>query len=539
MAPGEERSAAIRDWAQALGDHKVAVDDTALDRYARTTQDRGTRPCCILHPSATEDVQKTMRIASKHHVSVYPISCGKNWGYGDACAPTDGAAILDLSGMNRIVEFDANLAYAVIEPGVTQQQLYAFLQENAPGLWLDCTGAGLGASLVGNTLDRGFGHTRYGDHFLSACGMEIVLADARVLNTGFGHYADARAAHIFRYGVGPFLDGLFCQSNLGIVTKLGLWLMPKPDAFTFFFVRVDQQGGLPEIIDRLRPLRMRGILESAVHIGNDLRVISAAGRYPWDLAGGVTPLPELVRARLRKSRGLGAWNVGGALTGTRGHVRASKRALRNAVGPCGRLTFVDDKILALGEFAARRLAGIGLHGLERKLEPLKPNYGLLKGMPTDEPLLGTQWRLRRPPEGGAGDPLDFGCGVMWVSPVLPMTGEDAKRVLEITEPVFDQFGFEPLATFTLINERAIIGILNVVFDKADAEETARAVACYDALFDGLMNAGYIPYRTGPRGMPKLRREDDVFWQVAAQIKRALDPNDTIASGRYLRPQRDH
>jgi len=533
---GRAVNAAIQEWIEALGAANVLSDEVTLERYARTTQHQGTRPMCVLFPRSTSDVRAAVRIAVTHGVVVYPISRGQNWGYGDACAPTPGAAIIDLSRMNRIIEVNTELAYAVIEPGVSQQQLYDYLRERRIGLWPDSTGAGHDASFVGNTLDRGFGHTRYGDHFLSACGMEVVLADGRVLNTGFGHYPNARAERVYRYGVGPFLDGIFCQSNLGIVTQIGIWLMPEPEAFSFFFVKVDRDENLGPLIDSLRPLRMNGTLPSAVHIGNDLRILSATGRYPWKEAENRTPLPDAVRKRLREAGGVGAWNVGGSLTGTRGHVRASRKALRRAVGSLGKVVFVDDAKLALGEFAARCLASVGLgKRLRTQLQALRHNYGLLKGIPTDEPLLGAQWRLRHPPETGAMSPLDAGCGLMWISPALPMTGRDAATLLQIAEPILAQFGFELLITFTMITERAMIAILNVVFDKAEQSEANRAHYCYDALMDALIAGGFIPYRVGLHGMPKIRQDGDVFWEVAAQIKRALDPSDIIARGRYVPP----
>jgi 4-cresol dehydrogenase (hydroxylating) len=238
MAGREQLDAALVEWRTLLGEDGVAPDEEALNRYARTTQPAGTRPCCVLYPDSTEAVQETVRIAAAHGAGLYPISRGRNWGYGDACAPEDGSAIVDLSRMDRILEIDAELGYAVVEPGVTQQQLYEELQRRAPGFWMDCTGAGRGASVVGNALDRGFGHTPYGDHMRTSCGLEVVLADGRVLHTGFGHYAGAKAARVFPYGVGPWLDGLFTQSNLGIVTKLGLWLYPEPEAFRFFYIKV-------------------------------------------------------------------------------------------------------------------------------------------------------------------------------------------------------------------------------------------------------------------------------------------------------------
>ena len=525
---------ALHGWERALGAANVATDAATLNRYARTTLEQGTRPFCVLYPHSTDDVRAVVRIAAEQGIVVYPISRGRNWGYGDACAPAPGAAIVDLSRMDGILEVNTELGYAVIEPGVSQQQLFDYLQSHDTGLWLDCTGAGRDASIVGNMLERGFGHTRYGDHIATSCGLEIVLADGRVFDTGFGHNANARSERTYRYGVGPFLDGLFTQSNLGVVTKMGVWLMPKPEAFSFFFIKVDRDENLIPLVDCLRPLRLAGILQSAVHIGNDLRILSASGRYPWVEARGVTPLPEAVRLKLRRAGGIGAWNAGGSLTGPAAHVRASRKMLRRAVGSLGKVIFVDDVKLASGEFAARCLNAAGLGSrLRAQLQSLKHNYGLLKGIPTDEPLLGAQWRLRHPPTDGVNNPLDAGCGLIWVSPVLPMTGRDAAALLAIAAPILEQYGFDLLVTFTLITERAMIAILNVAFDKADAAETVRARACYDVLADTIYTAGYHPYRVCLHGMPRLRQEGDVFWEVADQIKQALDPKDIIARGRYI------
>src|SRR3546814_5448318 len=107
-----------------------------------------------------------------------------SWGYGGACPGTAGTVILDLSRMNRIREVDPALAYAVIEPGVTQGQLSEHLRAQGIALWPDCTGAGPDTSIVGNILDRGFGHTPYGNRAQYISGLEIVLADGRVLRTG-------------------------------------------------------------------------------------------------------------------------------------------------------------------------------------------------------------------------------------------------------------------------------------------------------------------------------------------------------------------
>ncbi len=523
---------AIEAWAQVLGAEHVRADDAILDRYARSTAPTGTRPLAVLYPESTEQVRQVVEIAARFGIPLYPISKGRNWGYGDACAPTEGQVILDLGRMNRIVEVNTRLAYAVIEPGVTQGQLSDYLREHKTGLWVDSTGAGRDASLVGNTLDRGFGHTRYGDHFLTTCGMEVVLADGRVLQTGFGHYANAKAARVYRYGVGPFLDGLFAQSNFGIITRIGLWLMPEPEAFCSFYFSAPNDGDLADVVDRLASLRQQGLLQSAIHIGNDLRLLSARMRYPWQRAGGKTPLPRELRAQLRRECGIGAWNAGSAIYGTRETVAATKKAVRRVLARY-HPRFITDRTLALGEGVIRLLNRVGAgRKLREMFEIGKPVYELLKGVPSDEPLRGTAWRVRDPDPGKAVDPLDAHAGLMWVSPVVPATGEAASEVMRIIEPIYEKHGFEALVTFTLITERAMCGVTNLAFDKREADEAARAAACYDELMNTLMNAGYIPYRTGPAGFEKLARNSSVFWDVVRQLKQTLDPNNIISPGRY-------
>ncbi len=528
---------AVQEWRTVLGDDGVAADAETLTRYGRSTAPKGTEPCCVLHPESTEQVQAIVRIAATHGVVLYPISRGKNWGYGDACAPTGGNAIVDLGRMNRIIEVSDELCYAVIEPGVTQGQFYQYLRDNHPNLWFDASGAGLEASLVGNTLDRGFGHTRYADHFATACGLEVVLASGEVMRTGHWHYEHAKTAQVYRYGTGPFLDGLFAQSNLGIVTRMGLWLMPKPESFTTFYLRMPDDEHLEQAIDRIRPLRLDGTINAALHIANDMRIISARGRYPWDQTDNIMPMPADLREKIRHDNGIGQWNVAGALSGSAGGVRAAGRALKRALGPMSRyLTFVPERRLIAAERVTAKLQPLGIATRLYELAiNIRPNFNLAKGVPSNEPLFGSRWRLREEPTTDSPDPLDANVGLMWLSPVLPMTGRDARAVMSIAAPILAEHSFDPLVTFTMINDRAMIAILNVVFDKRVPEDCDNAAAGYEEVSKALFDAGYPPYRTGPSGMKLLHSADDSFWDVATSIKRALDPNDIIARGRYIPP----
>src|SRR5579884_1111612 len=234
----------VDELTRTIGADKVRTDTAVREQYARTTGPRGTMPAGVVTPQSRAEVQAVVRAATRCGIAVFPISRGRNWGYGDACAPRDGNLIVDLSGMNRIIEVDAELAYAVIEPGVTQGQLVDHIDREGLPLMLDATGAGPDASIVGNVLERGSGHTPYGDHFATSCNYEVVLADGSVVQTGFGAYSGARAQHVYKYGVGPTLDGLFTQSNLGIITRMTVWLMPAPANFTMFVVALRQRDSV-------------------------------------------------------------------------------------------------------------------------------------------------------------------------------------------------------------------------------------------------------------------------------------------------------
>src|SRR5437016_2257455 len=151
-------------WEKAIGREYVVTDVQRLKEAATATFFSQQRIPAILFPQSRSQVQECLQIATGHSVPVYPISTGKNWGYGSRVPATTGCVILDLSRMNRILDFNEDLAYVTIEPGVTQQQLWDYLRERKSKLWIDATGSSPQAGLIGNAIERGFGHTPYGDH---------------------------------------------------------------------------------------------------------------------------------------------------------------------------------------------------------------------------------------------------------------------------------------------------------------------------------------------------------------------------------------
>lgn len=531
--PEADLEGAIRAWRAILGEDAVHTQEDARAVYARSTMSASRMPSCVLYPTTAQQAAAILQAASEFHAPVHPISKGKNWGYGDACPARDDVAIVDLGRMNRILEIDPVLGYAVIEPGVTQGQLYEAVREQAPGFWMDATGAGPDASIVGNILERGFGHTPYGDHVRTTCGFEVALPNGELMRTGMHHFEGARGAPVFPYGLGPMIDGLFSQCGLGIVTKAWVWLCPKPQAFRFFWLKVMDEDALVPLIEKLRPLRMSGVLNSAVHIGNDLRVLSATRAYPWDRTNNTTPLPSELRRTLRREGGMGAWNVSGSLTGTDAQVAGAARALRSAMGGMAKVYFLNDRRIALVQRAAALAGRVGKGAvLRRQVAALVPNYGLLKGIPTTHPLISTQWRLRNA-SGTPEDPRDSSSGLMWLAPILPIRGTDAHDLVTGLEAIFSDHGFDMPLSLTLLNERSMTAVINISYDQSVAGEGDAAQACYDAAMTFCREEGFVPYRTSLQGSVKYFDADDPYWQTVLRIKRALDPQGIVSPGKFL------
>ncbi len=529
-------AAALRDWSAALGAERVRTDDALLDRYAATTLPSAPRPLAVLFPRDRDQVVACVRGARATGVPLYPISRGRNWGYGDACPPRPGQVVLDLSGMNRVLDVDETLASAEIEPGVTQGQLADLLEARGGALWLDSTGAGPDTSIVGNILDRGFGHTPYGNRPLAVCGLEVVTGRGEILRTGFGHYADAQAHATFPYGLGPSLDGLFMQSNFGVVTRLRLWLMPRPQAYGLFVCSLPGDGDLEPAVETLRGLKLDGTLRSVVHLGNDLRLLSSL-QTARSLGLGSGALDASRRAALRGKAGIGAWTFAGGLYGEGDQVRTAGRRLRRLARARGwRFELVTGRTLAAADRLAplaRRL-GLARQALAR-LSAARGLYDLNRGRPSRGFLAGAYWRHRaglpeRFPEHA--EPALDDCGLLWLSPVLPATGPAARQLLELVEPLFAAHGFDFLVTFSTVNERSLAAVMTIAFDRTDPAEARRAEACYEACFEAVMAAGFVPYRVGIQSMPRLAEGSQGFWPTVARLREALDPDGIIAPGRY-------
>ena len=528
-------NSAVEEWRSVVGSDHVSVADPELRQAETGTYHTGNRVIAIVRPSNTREVRECVRIANRYRTPVYPVSAGKNWGYGSRMPAADNSVILDLRRMNRIHDFSEELGYVTIEPGVTQRQLQEYLAARGSKLWMDSTGASPDCSVVGNTVERGFGHTPYADHFATTCGLEVVLPDGTAIETGMSRFPNAHAGPTYRWGVGPFLDGLFSQSNFGIVTRMTQWLMPAPECFQAYYFKVTDQEGIADVINALRPLRLNGTLKSASHIVNDYKVITALAQYPFERMNNQTPLQGPIMDELRKELKIGPWNGSGALYGTKNQVAEARRLLKAALrGKAHQLVFLDDKKIKFASKFSKPFSALTGWKLDKMLALLRPVYGLMKGVPTDHPLLSTYWRKRTPPPAENMDPDRDGCGLIWCNSICPTEGAHARKVSQIATSIALQHGFEPAISITMLTERTLSNIISLTYDRAVPGEDARAFACYKALLAELAKQGYYPYRLAVGAMDAMQDGSD-YNRLLLTLKQVLDPNHILSPGRYLAP----
>jgi len=494
-------STALSELRTIVGEQWVFADEASVTPYRKSlVPDPGARhvPCGAVAPASVEEVQRILQVANRHRLPLWPVSTGKNMGYGSTTPATPGQMVLDLKRMNRIISVDPELCTALVEPGVTYQQLANYIAEHKLPLWIDVPTVGPIVGPVGNTLDRGVGYTPYGEHFMVQCGMEVVLADGQILKTGMGSTRNPSAWQSFKWGYGPYLDGIFTQSNFGVVTKMGLWLMPAPPVYKPFVVRHGKMADVSRIVDAMRPMRIANIIPNVVLMMSAAYQLAMFNRHDdiWDKPGVI---PEEVIAEAAKKAGLGMWNTYFALYGaTEVSIADSEKIVRQAFEAIG---------------------GEVLTAAEMGDNPYFHHHAtLMRGGLSLEEVGIARWR-------GAGG------GLAWFAPVAPAKGDESVGQVALAKQILGRHGFDYTSAFA-IGSRELHHIIALLYDRSDVDEHARAEACYRELVVGFGDKGWASYRTGVQAMDLVAQQYGAANRsVNARLKRALDPNGIIAPGK--------
>ncbi|HUQ51603.1 MAG TPA: FAD-binding oxidoreductase [Gammaproteobacteria bacterium] len=499
---------ALRAFAAAVGDEWVFSSDEDLalyrDAYSPLREEPDERVAsAAVAPATVEQVQAILRAANRYRVPLYPISTGRNLAYGGAAPVLSGSVVLDLKRMNRVLEVDEANAYALVEPGVSYFDLYRHIQDRGMKLMLDVPTPGWG-SAIGNALEHGVGLSPLRDHSAAQCGLEVVLADGSLLRTGMGAMPNAATWQQFKYGIGPHIDGLFSQSNFGVVTKMGFWLLPEPEAVRGLRVIAARHDDVAPLIATLANLVYSGVIDSTFSLRSP--VLHGTRDADFD---ALVAAPDGGAAadwdRYAAARELSFWQLDLSFYGPEALVD-----LRWAH------TLERFRALAGVRFANAPTYRFPMSAAER--EQVRDKQ--LLGIPSLEGFVAD----------GADGHVDF-------SVVVPMSGAAVLEALKVLGRVFAESQVDVgMGALTSFHARTLTFISSFPTRRDDREANRRMREAYGRALDVATAHGWGQYRAHAafmdRAVAAYSFNDGALARFHARLKDAVDPNGILAAGRY-------
>ena len=212
----------VTELRDALGADSVLLDPDVTAAYARDQAMLAPAgvPAAVVLPRSTADVVAVMQVAARHGVPVVPRGAGS--GLAGASNAVDGAITLVMTRMDAVLEVAPADRLAVVQPGVVNKALRDAVAGSGlfyppdPSSYDWCT---IGGNL--STNSGGLCCVKYGVTTDYVMGLEVVLADGRVLRTGRRTVKGVAGYDLVRLFVGS-------EGTLGVITEATLALRPAP-----------------------------------------------------------------------------------------------------------------------------------------------------------------------------------------------------------------------------------------------------------------------------------------------------------------------
>jgi FAD/FMN-containing dehydrogenase len=485
----EVKDKVLAELGKIVGAEYVTASRPDLYNYSQDmTENEPSWPDLAVMPSSVEEVQEVLRVANRERIAVVPYTAGDN--IGGLTIPIKGGIILDLRRMNRLIEFNEQDRYIIVEPGFNFGDLRRLFDKEYPHLWYSFAGAPPSTSLMSNALLNGFGRLTnvVGTNADNINGMEVVLPTGEVVKIGscsVSPYWSNRAPL-------PDLAGLFLgwQGATGVVTKISLQLWPK---YPFKQVKTIIITGIRPACTLARKLGQTRICE----------IIEC-----WSFERAQLDADTTASFQSEAERQLRVYSPG------------EEMAVATYDRPPGPdMQAVVIKVAADSEDELK--AKLALLDVVIKEELKDTQFTEV----SDESFVPEEEDL--PATGSA--PLG---GLTWIGTMGP-TSQWAEA-LEKIYPVYDKYRLRRAAIMVPFRG-GHYGMLRLVeqFYKGDPDEVERVKKCMREIMMVALDAGFVPYKAPYWAVEEMMRRGDPNWvELLIRVKKMLDPNNIMNPGRY-------
>ena len=261
--------------AEVVGVGNVLVGEAVSPDYAHDEALTATPvvPLAVVRPGCTDEVREVLRLASELHLPVTARGSGTGLS-GAAISPPDGI-LVSFERMNSVLEIDLDNHVAVVQPGVTLDELNHAVGEH--GLIYPVSPGETSASLGGNVATNagGMRAIKYGVTRHHVLGLEAVLANGDVIRTGGKFVKTSTGYDLTQLIVGS-------EGTLALVTEVTLKLQPRHahaatvlapfttlDEVTVAVPRIVARGVAPVILEYVDMVTMAAI---TANVGLDLGI---------------------------------------------------------------------------------------------------------------------------------------------------------------------------------------------------------------------------------------------------------------------------
>lgn len=486
---------ALIEWGHILGNQGILLGEKATQEYGKSTLAISRQVPAALRPKSVDELILLLKVGWRYKIPIYQVT-PHGYGLGTVLSADDGCVIIDLVRMNRILKFDEELGLVTIQAGVTRKQLYEYMQHKNASYLVPNNGAfGPHRSVLSNVLARLYSVVPYVDQFGALISLKAVLPSGEVYWSSM--------PQVFKWGVGPYLDGLFSQGNLGIVTEATISLAPKTQRVEIFCFEINKDKDLEKVVSAICDLiNSIGCLISFCRLADPLWSLTSIGRSFSEFSQSSGTFQKLLR-------GFPAWHGTITLHGCAKLLMAARSILWEKLRP------VVSRAVLVKPHVLEKIRNSLPRNRSKKLDEF---IGLLSDTPNESGVATFYWKSGIPADHGNLNPDQDGCGYIIYFVLVPAKSERVRDFVNLVRRVRAEYRLDVPICIQKFSDKEFLGFAILFFNPSDHSETSRAHACYEALCNVGKSMGLSPY-CPPRHAMNLAVDGSVpFWRLVKKAQ---------------------